>query len=181
MVHLTPATQNFIIHWGQMGARWGINRTVAQIYALLYISPSPLNAEEISETLSVARSTISTGLRELQSWGVIKAVQVLGDRRDHFEAMGDVWEMFRAVADERKRRELDPTLEMLRQTVSELQNGGEGEERSYARERLLEMLDFFETLMSFYEQVQQLSTDTLMKIAKTGDIVRKLLSLSSGS
>jgi DNA-binding transcriptional regulator GbsR (MarR family) len=181
MIRLTPATRNFIIHWGQMGARWGINRTVAQIYALLYISPSPLNAEEISETLSVARSTISTGLRELQSWGVVKVVQVLGDRRDHFEAMGDVWEMFRAVVDERKRRELDPTLEMLRQTVSELQDGGDDEGGSYARERLLEMLDFFETVMSFYEQVQQLSTDTLMKIAKTGDVVRKLLGLSSGS
>ena len=136
MIHLTSVAQEFIIHWGKMGARWGVNRTIAQIYALLYISPRPLNAEEISETLSVARSTISTGLCELQSWGIVKVVHVLGDRRDHFEAMGDVWQMMRAVVDGRKRRELDPILETLRETVAELEDGGEDE--PYTRERLLD-------------------------------------------
>ena len=173
MLDLTPAAQQFIIHWGKMGARWGINRTVAQIYALLYISPNPLNAEEISEILSVARSTISTGLRELQSWGVIQVVHVLGDRRDHFEAMGDVWEMLRVIVDERKRRELDPTLEMLRQTVAEL--GEDSQDELYAKEKLVEMLDFFETIATLYEQIQKIPTTTLAQIAKKGDAIRKLL------
>ena len=179
MFHLTPTTQNFIVHWGKMGARWGVNRTVAQIYALLYISPEPLNAEEISKILSVARSTISTGLRELQGWDVVKVVQVLGDRRDHFEAMSDVGEMFRVIVEERKRRELDPILETLRETVAELEAGGEDE--PYARERLLEMLDFFETMTAFYEQVQKLPTDALIKTVKMGDVVRKFVGLSSKS
>src|SRR5512136_2573263 len=104
MSNLTHTTQQFILHWGEMGERWGINRTVAQIHALLYISSEPLNAEQISQTLSVARSTVSAGLRELQSWSLINAVHHLGDRTDYFEAMGDVWEMFRMIIDRRKRR-----------------------------------------------------------------------------
>jgi len=176
MFQLTPGTRKFIVHWGKMGARWGINRTVAQIYALLYIAPEPLNAEEISETLSVARSTISTGLRELQSWGIIKVVQVLGDRRDHFETMNDVGEMFRIIVEERKRRELDPILGTLRESVAELEASDEDE--SYARERLSEMLDFFETMTAFYEQVQKLPTDALIKTAEMGDIVRRFVGLS---
>src|SRR5512135_2697062 len=118
---LTPTAQKFIVHWGEMGERWGINRTVAQIHALLYISPEPLNAEQISQILSVARSTVSAGLHELQTWGLINVVHHLGDRTDYFEAMGDVWEMVRVIVDRRKHRELDPTLEMLRETVSELE------------------------------------------------------------
>src|SRR5512143_3755443 len=107
MSDLTPLTQKFIVHWGEMGERWGINRTVAQIHALLYISPEPLNAEEISDTLSVALSTVSAGLKELQNWGIIKAVHGLGKRTERFETMGDVWEMARVIVDMRKRRELD--------------------------------------------------------------------------
>src|SRR5882724_10223575 len=102
-----------------MGARWGINRTVAQLHALLYLSPKPLHAEEIAETLGVARSNVSTSLRELQGWGIVRLVHVLGDRRDHFESLKDVWEMFRMVLDERKRREIDPTLAMLRECIAE--------------------------------------------------------------
>src|SRR5438270_8528562 len=116
---LSPTAKKFILHWGEMSTRWGINRTVAQIHALLYISPKPLNAEEIADTLSVARSNVSTSLRELQGWGIVKVVHVLGDRRDHFESMKDVWEMFRIVLDERKRRETDPTLALLRECVAE--------------------------------------------------------------
>jgi DNA-binding transcriptional regulator GbsR (MarR family) len=179
MLNLTPATQEFIIHFGKMGARWGVNRTVAQIHALLYISPRPLNAEEISETLSVARSTVSTGLHELQSWNLVRIVQVLGDRRDHFETISDVWEMMRAIVDERKRRELDPTLQMLREATAEL--GESSEEESYAKERLLEMLDCYETIAAFYAQLEKLPTGALVKIAKMGDVVRKLLGSSSSS
>src|SRR5436190_18552483 len=118
---LSSVQQKFVLHWGEMGARWGINRTVAQIHALLYISPKPLNAEEITDALSVARLNVSTSLRELQNWGVIKIVHVLGDRRDYFESMKDVWEMFRAVMDERKKREIDPTISILRECVAESQ------------------------------------------------------------
>src|SRR6516162_6852684 len=116
---LTPVQQKFILHWGEMGIRWGINRTVAQIHALLYISPEPLNAEEIAETLAVARSNVSNSLRELQSWRIVKLVHVLGDKRDHFESMKNVWEMFRIFLDERKRREIDPTMSILQECIAE--------------------------------------------------------------
>src|SRR3954470_12408075 len=119
MSKLTPVQEKFILHWGKMGTQWGINRTVAQIHALLFLSPKPLPAEEIAETLSVARSNVSTSLWELQSWGIIKTVHVMGDRRDHYESLEDVWELFRIVLDERKRREVDPTLALLRECVAE--------------------------------------------------------------
>src|SRR5688500_3272438 len=116
---LSPTTEKFILHWGEMGSRWGINRTVAQSHALLYLSREPLNAEQISEALGVARSNVSTSLRELQAWNIVRVVHVLGDRRDHFESMKDVWEMFRAIIEQRKRRELDPTLALLRECAAE--------------------------------------------------------------
>src|SRR6266849_1589093 len=119
MDQLKPIQQKFVLHWGEMGTRWGINRTVAQIHALLFLSPRPLNAEEIAQTLGVARSNVSTSLRELQGWGIVRLVHVLGDRRDHFESLKDVWEMFRMVLDERKKREIDPTLAMLRECIAE--------------------------------------------------------------
>ena len=119
MEALSPVATKFILHWGEMATRWGINRTVAQIHALLFLSPRPLNAEEIADALSVARSNVSTSLRELQGWGIVRVVHVLGDRRDHFESLKDVWEMFRIVVEERTKREADPTLAMLRQAVAE--------------------------------------------------------------
>lgn len=179
MIELTSTSKKFILHWGEMGSRWGINRTVAQIHALLYISPRPLNAEEISETLSVARSTVSTSLHELQNWGIIKVVHVLGDRRDHFEAVDDVWAMFRIVVEERKRRELDPTLEILREVVAEMENGTP--ENVQVKEKLDEMLAFFETIVNLYEQVQGLPTESLLSVAKMGDLATRLIRLSSGS
>src|SRR5215203_7012249 len=112
-MELTPVTQKFILHWGEMGIRWGINRTVAQIHALLFISPKPVNAEQIAATLNVARSNVSNSLKELQGWGIVKRVHVMGDQRDHFESMKEVWEMFRVVLDERKKREIDPTIDVL--------------------------------------------------------------------
>lgn len=176
---LDPTTQKFIVHWGEMGSRWGLNRTVAQIHALLYISPDPLTAEEISDTLDIARSTVSTGLRELQGWGVVKIIHVLGDRRDHFEVIGDVWEMFRVVLNERKRRELDPALSVLRETLDELENHGNGDQATQTK--MAEMLDFFETASRIYDQADKLSTPTLVRIAKSGDIISKILNLVSGS
>src|SRR6476660_6368122 len=134
MTPLNPVQQKFILHWGEMGTRWGINRTVAQIHALLYISPKPLNAEEIVETLKVARSNVSNSLKELQSWRIVKLVHEMGDKRDHFESMKDVWEMFRMVLDERKRREIDPTLSMLRACIGDAQK--ERGTEQYTVERL---------------------------------------------
>src|SRR5689334_20079350 len=134
---LTPVMQKFILHWGEMGARWGINRTVAQIHALLYISDKPLNAEEIADALSVARSNVSTSLKELQGWGIVRVVHVLGDRRDHFESLKDVWEMFRIIMDERKKRECDPTLALLRDCVAEAERSGSSSTDRHARDRLV--------------------------------------------
>src|SRR5437868_10507779 len=124
MKSLTPVQEKFILHWGEMGTRWGINRTVAQIHALLYLSPEPLHAEDIARLLSVARSNVSSSLRELQSWGIVRSAHVLGDRRDHFESLKDVWQMFQIIAEERKRREVDPTVAMLKSCEEELRQTG---------------------------------------------------------
>ncbi len=174
MANLTPVAQKFVVHWGEMGERWGINRTVAQIHGLLYISSAPLNAEEISATLAVARSTVSVGLHELESWGIVKMVHVLGDRTDRFEVKGDVWEMFRWIVDYRKRREIDPTLNMLREAVAELD---ESRGDAHSREKLVDMLDLFETADSLYSQAKKVPTKTIVRIAKMGDIVGRLLKL----
>ena len=173
MTPLSPVATKFILHWGEMGARWGINRTVAQIHALLFLSPKPLNAEEIAEALSVARSNVSTSLRELQSWGIIRVVHVLGDRRDHFESMKDVWELFRQVLDERKRREVDPTLTILRDCLIEADKAGTGER--YAKQRLGELLEFFETTTAWYEQLRRMPTGAMIKLVGMGEKLKKML------
>ena len=173
MPKLTTVQQNFILHWGEMGTRWGINRTVAQIHALLYISPRPLPAEDIAETLGVARSNVSTSLRELQGWGIVKLVHVLGDKRDHFESMKDVWDMFRVVLDERKKREIDPTMHMLRDCIAEADKDKTTD--PYTGKRLRELAEFFETTAAWYGQVRAWPTSALMKFVKLGDKIRKLI------
>ena len=177
MVTLTPVMRKFILHWGEMGTRWGVNRTVAQVHALLYLSPEPLNAEEISKALSVARSNVSTSLRELESWGIIKAIHRLGDRREHYESMKDVWEMARVICDERKRREIDPTLAMLRECVEELDKMKPGEPA--LRQRALDMLTFVEVLTSLYEEMHRLPTSAIRSLLKMRGKIRKLLERSS--
>jgi DNA-binding transcriptional regulator GbsR (MarR family) len=172
-MNLDPIAQRFVLHWGEMGARWGINRTVAQIHALLYLSPRPLNAEEIADTLSVARSNVSTSLRELQGWGIVRIAHVMGDRRDHFESMKDVWEMFRTILDERKKRETDPTLHMLRQSVAEAKKIGHTD--PHIRQRLTEMLEFFEIMTGWYEQTRRMPTAAVIRLCKLGDKVAKLI------
>jgi DNA-binding transcriptional regulator GbsR (MarR family) len=174
-IKLSPVMQKFILHWGEMGTRWGINRTVAQVYALLYLSPDPLNAEDITTTLSVARSNVSTSLKELQTWGIIKVVHVLGDRRDHFTATKDAWETFQKILDERKRREVDPTLELLQSCVAQL-DGGDSRDK-YVRQHLLDLLDFFATMVSLYEEVRRLPSDRLRQIVRLRGKIRKLLAL----
>jgi DNA-binding transcriptional regulator GbsR (MarR family) len=161
---ITPVEQRFILHWGEMGTRWGINRTVAQVHALLFVSPKPLHAEEIANTLSVARSNVSTSLRELQGWGIVRVAHVLGDRRDHFESVKDVWEIFRIVAEERKRREIDPTLRVLRECVGELKKTGSGS--AYTRERLEEMLEFLTATTGLFDELLHLPTGALKGITR---------------
>jgi len=173
MTKLSPVQQKFILHWGEMGTRWGINRTVAQIHALLYLSPKPLNAEEIAETLAVARSNVSTSLKELQGWRIVKLVHVLGDKRDHFESMKDVWEMFRVVLDERKRREIDPTLVVLRECIAEAEKDKATDE--YTEERLEALRDFFEITTAWYDQIREWPMIAVTRFVKLGDKARKLL------
>jgi len=169
---LTPVMEKFVLHWGEMGSRWGVNRTVAQIHALLFLSEAPLTAETIAEVLQVARSNVSTSLRELQSWGLVRIVHVIGDRRDHFEAHHDVREIFRVVVEERKKREIDPTLTVLRACVTEA-----GKETPQAvRDRMSDTLAFMELLASVYEEVRQLPDAGFVAWLKTGLKARKLMS-----
>ena len=161
---LSPVEQRFVLHWGEMGTRWGINRTVAQVHALLFLAPKPLHAEEIANTLEVARSNVSTSLRELQGWGIVRLAHVLGDRRDHFESVKDVWEIFRIVAEERKRREIDPTLRVLQDCVNELKKSSAGS--AYTRDRLQEMLEFLSTASSLFEELAHVPVATLKGVAR---------------
>jgi len=178
MSKLSPVQQKFILHWGEMGTKWGINRTVAQIHALLFMSPRPLHADDIVETLRVARSNVSTSLKELQGWGIVRRVHVMGDARDHFESMKDVWEMFRVVLDERKKREIDPTLAVLRECIVEAERDKETDE--YTEQRLRELAAFFETTTEWYGQIRTWPTSALTKFVKLGDKIRKVLGLGGG-
>ena len=177
MNRLTPVQQKFILHWGEMGTRWGINRTVAQTHALLFISPRPLNADDMVETLGVARSNVSTSLKELQSWGIVKMVHILGDKRDHFESMKDVWDMFRVVLNERKRREIDPTTQMLNECIAEAERSKTTD--PYTAERLRDLREFFETTSAWYVQIRQWPTAALVRFVKVGDRALKVLGIGS--
>lgn len=170
---LTPVMQKFVLHWGEMGTRWGVNRTVAQIHALLYLAPEPLNAEDIAETLGVARSNVSTSLKELQSWGLVKITHVMGDRRDHFESLKELWDIFLVVIEGRKKREIDPTLTVLRECVLD----GEQDEKTPAqiKQRISDSLEFMELLTTWYEQMKKLPQPTLIKILKMGAKVQNFI------
>jgi DNA-binding transcriptional regulator GbsR (MarR family) len=170
---LSRVQQKFILHWGEMGTRWGINRTVAQIHALLFISEKPLNADDIVHALGVARSNVSTSLKDLQGWGIVKRVHVLGDKRDHFESMKDVYEMFRVVLDERKKREIDPTLALLRACAAEAARDKETDE--YTEKKLRELADFFDSAAVWYGQIRQWPTSALSRFMRAGDRIRKLV------
>ncbi|HVM94503.1 MAG TPA: MarR family transcriptional regulator [Terriglobales bacterium] len=174
MTQIGEVKKRFILHWGEMGTRWGINRTVAQIHALLHITAAPMTAEEIAELLNVARSNVSTSIRELQSWGLVRAVHELGDRRQHFESVKDVWEMFRIIIDQRKKREIDPTIDLLRFCISEL-HGGNADD-VYTKRRLEEIYEFFSDVDMLYRDTYQLPVATLKTLVKARGTVRKLLS-----
>jgi DNA-binding transcriptional regulator GbsR (MarR family) len=170
---LTPVAQKFILHWGEMGTKWGINRTVAQVHALLFVSPKPLPADDISITLAVARSNVSTSLRELQGWGIARVVHVLGDRRDHFETTKDVWEIFRIVSEERKRREIEPTLRVLADCVRELKASSPAD--AYTRERLETMLEFLTMMTGLFDEVIRMPVGALKGVGKLRGKVITLL------
>jgi DNA-binding transcriptional regulator GbsR (MarR family) len=169
---LSPAVEKYVLHWGEMGTRWGTNRTVAQIQALLYLSPEPLRADQIVDALSVARSNVSTSIRELQSYGMVRMTHVLGDRRDYFESLHDVWELFRVIMDQRKQRELNPTLSMLRTAAEEVD--GEADTHPVTKKRIHNMLEFVETTSDWYEQIHDIPTSTLTKLMKLGKKITKL-------
>lgn len=172
MVNLSPLAQKFILHFGEMGSRWGINRTVGQIYALLYVSNRPLNADEIAEHLEFSRSNVSMGLKELQSWRLVKLLHQPNDRREYFEPPKDVWDIFKALLEERRRREVEPTLSMLRDAMLE---SASTEEDRYAQERMREMYELIELSSSWFDDVQRLSPETLASLMKMGATVKKLL------
>jgi DNA-binding transcriptional regulator GbsR (MarR family) len=171
-VNLPPLVQSFVLHFGEMGSRWGINRTVGQIYALLYVSPTPLNAEQIVEALGVSRSNVSMGLRELQAWNLVLLRHIPDDRRDHFTTPDDVWQILRVLAEERKKREVDPTLSVLRELL--MQKPGTVEER-HAQARMAEMHVLIEQLTTWYEDVKKLETERLAALLALGAKVTKLL------
>lgn len=173
MTSLTAGQTKFILHWGELGTRWGLNRTVAQIHALLYLSTEPLPADQISTLLSVARSNVSNSIRELQGWGLVRIVHIMGDRRDHFDTIHDVWEMFTIIVEERKRREIDPTIAVLRECSDEIdRNTPEDKE---ARKRIRDLLLFFEQGTTVYEEFRGLPGGILRQLLKLKGQLRRLL------
>jgi DNA-binding transcriptional regulator GbsR (MarR family) len=169
---LSPLSRRFVLHWGEMGSRWGVNRTVAQIHALLFLAGRPMHAEEIADVLGVARSNVSTSLRELTNLNLAKVVHLLGDRRDHFETSQDVWTLFRTVVRERKVREFDPTVAMLRELAVD---PALSSEPAGARARIRETLALMEALSAWTDEMLRLEPTILMKLMKLGGRVQKLL------
>ena len=169
---LPPLIQKFVLHFGEMGGRWGINRTVGQIYALLFVSDRPLNAEEITEALGVSRSNVSMGIKELEAWRLVRKRHLPGDRRDHFEAPDDVWQIVRTLAEERRKREIDPTLSMLRDVL--MDTPGSAEER-HAQARMGAMRELIETLVGWADDVQKLDNNSLRQLLALGAGVSRVL------
>lgn len=170
---LAPTIQKYILHWGEMGTRWGVNRTVAQIHALLFLVNRPLPAEEIADTLGVARSNVSNSLKELQGWGLVRISHMAGDRRDHFVALQDVWEIFRVIVEERKKREIDPTLSVLRACAREAESDPELEQAT--KVKMDQVLDFLEMLTTTYGDYKHLPPATMQRFLKMGGKVARLL------
>ncbi len=171
-MHLSPLQQEFVLHFGEMGSRWGINRTVGQIYALLFLSAEPLNAEQIVERLGFARSNVSTGLKELQAWNLVRLKHLPGDRRDYFATPDDLWEIVRILIDERKKREVDPTLSKLRALQLEPETGPED---AHARARIAETVALMELLAGWYDDVKRLDTERLAQLLALGAKVQTVL------
>ena len=172
---LSPLVRSFVSHFGEMGSRWGINRTVGQIYALIFVSPRPLNADDIGESLDFSRSNVSMGLKELQAWQLVHLRHLPGDRREYFEAPTDAWEIFRTLAEVRRRREIEPTLSMLRNAL--LEEATSDEDR-IAQQRMKSMHDLIELMTTWFDDVQRMDQKTLAQLMKMGSKVQRLLQLT---
>lgn len=170
---LTPTVQRCVLHWGEMGSRWGVSRSVAQIHALLFLAPQPLTADDIAETLAIARSNVSVSLKELQAWDLVSITHVIGDRRDYFLARKDIWETLTTIMDGRKRREIDPTVQMLRDCAQEAKRDNETPEQ--VKERIAAMLEFLEEMTGWYDQIRQMPRPTLLKLMRMGTRVAKIV------
>ena len=168
-----PDAKAFILHWGEMGTQWGVNRSVAQIHALLYLSDRPLHAEQITDTLGLARSNVSNALKELGGYRIVRRVHVEGDRRDHFVAETDLWEMLLRIAAERKKREIDPTIQLLRELSERL--AADDTAPPQLRERVGRMHEFIGTLGNWYDQVRVLPKPTLITLMKLGGKVARFI------
>ena len=176
---LIPEAEAFILHWGEMGSQWGVNRSVAQVHALLYLSARPLNAEEISGELGLARSNVSTALKELQGYEIVRRTHVKGDRRDHFLAETDPWDLLMKIAAERKRREIDPTIALLGELSERL--AGRTDVPEHVRERIGRMHQFIGTLTSWYEDVRRVPRPTLVALMKLGAKVARFVPVRGGT
>jgi DNA-binding transcriptional regulator GbsR (MarR family) len=174
MTDLPPLIRTFVMHFGEMGSRWGINRTVGQIYALLFLSDRPLNADDLSETLGFSRSNVSMGLKELEAWRLIKLQHLPGDRREYFSTPDDIWTIVKTLAEERRRREIDPTLTLLRDVLMEKPSTPA---EQHAQNRMREMHDLLELLTKWSDDMQKLDGDSLVQLLKLGSRVQKLLEL----
>jgi DNA-binding transcriptional regulator GbsR (MarR family) len=172
---LDPISQKLILHWGEMGTRWGVNRTVSQMHGLLFLAGRPMHAEEIAETLGVARSNVSTSLKELQSWGIVQVTHLLGDRRDHYVALQDLYEIARAIAEGRRRREIDPTVTVLRDCVLQADASTPPEVLA----KIEQLLAFMETLNAWYEDMKKLKPGSWLQLMKMGAKVHTLLKKSA--
>ncbi len=170
---MTPLVEQMVRHWGEMGARWGISRSVAQVHALLHFTARPVPADEIAETLGIARSNVSGCLKELQGWGVVRLVHLPGDRREHFESINDVWRLFEVLLDERKRREVDPTLKALRECSA--QEEAAPKDSPETQRRLSEMLEFFEMMDAWYGEVRRMPIQSRVRLVKAANRIRSWL------
>jgi DNA-binding transcriptional regulator GbsR (MarR family) len=171
-MNLSPLIQNFVLHFGEMGSRWGINRTVGQIYALLYVSEKPLNADEIADTLAFSRSNVSMGLKELSSWQLVRLQHLPNDRREYFSTPEDIWAIFRTLADQRRKREIDPTLTILRDLLVAIPANSD---EAHAQKRMKEMHDLIELVTHWFDDIQRLDTSTLVQLMNLGAKAQKLL------
>ena len=174
MTPLSPLVKSFVSHFGEMGSRWGINRTVGQIYALIFVSPAPVHADDIAEALEFSRSNVSMGLKELQSWNLVRLQHLPNDRREYFSAPEDVWAIFRTLAEERRKREIDPTLSMLRDALMEQPAS---QDDIHAQARMKQMHDLIELMTGWLADVQKMDSATLMSLMKMGAKVQKLLQM----
>jgi len=173
---ISQSLLNFVLRYGELASHWGLNKTEAQIHGLLFVSDRPLTADEITKTLSVARSNVSSSLKELQQWGIVRTVHTVGDRRDHFESVKDVWELFKTFVDEQKRREIDPVVRMLETTQAQLESeGGTG---AHAKDQVTEMLEFFRVMVSWYQEMKGLPLPVIKNFLKLGSKAAKVLNLT---